>query len=222
MLIKKESKTKDENNFVIEDDHENVTNISLAVCRICFSGETSGAFGEGDTYGTNLMNSCGCTGSCGYYHRYCLEEWINKTKARSCELCKESFYMKEITPSFTTFICDMDYASEVQSFLNSIFCLILVNMFNYVLCFCLMPGFFHSSPSDEFKYEDFLVWKLTFDTPIFFIIILILSLLFWWKTQFTSFCKTFKYYKKANMKFSLCNRDEKDFFKYMTSSVTVV
>uniref|UniRef100_A0A0N5C6Q9 RING-CH-type domain-containing protein n=1 Tax=Strongyloides papillosus TaxID=174720 RepID=A0A0N5C6Q9_STREA len=212
---------KGEKNFVVEDEG-NMANVSLAVCRICFSGETSGAFGEGDMYGTNLINSCGCTGSCGYYHRYCLEEWINKTKAKNCELCKESFYMKEVPPSFAAFICNMDYASEVQSFLNSIFCLILVNMFNYILCFYLLPPFFESSPDDDIRYEDFLVWKITFETPVFFIIILILSIIFWWRYQFKVFCREFQFYRQANMKFSLCSKEEKGFCKLVDSSIAVV
>uniref|UniRef100_A0AC35U2H0 RING-CH-type domain-containing protein n=1 Tax=Rhabditophanes sp. KR3021 TaxID=114890 RepID=A0AC35U2H0_9BILA len=79
------------------DDSDNTFDSSLSSCRVCYSGEVSGAFGEGNKYGSSLINSCKCRGSSGLYHRYCLEKWINGIEKESpliCEVCMSPYNVK--------------------------------------------------------------------------------------------------------------------------------
>uniref|UniRef100_A0A0N4ZS04 RING-CH-type domain-containing protein n=1 Tax=Parastrongyloides trichosuri TaxID=131310 RepID=A0A0N4ZS04_PARTI len=209
------------NDSLVKNNEDKIADVSVVVCRICFSGDISGAFGEGDMYGTNLLNSCACTGSCGYYHRYCLEEWMNKANTRNCELCKETFYTKKEYPPLSSFFCDIDNAADIQGFLNSIFFLILINLFNYALCFYFLPPLINSPPADEFKYDELLAWKIMFKTPIFFFIFLMLTLIFWWKTGFMSFYNIFIAHRKKNTKYRLCNKD-KTFAKFLSPTTSMV
>ncbi|XP_067122237.1 E3 ubiquitin-protein ligase MARCHF8-like [Centruroides vittatus] len=54
------------------------------ICRICHCE------GDGDT---PLISPCCCTGSLRYVHQACLQQWINSSDTKCCELCKFEFIM---------------------------------------------------------------------------------------------------------------------------------
>ncbi|XP_034146909.1 E3 ubiquitin-protein ligase MARCHF1 isoform X2 [Esox lucius] len=57
----------------------------LEVCRICHC--------EGDE-GCPLITPCHCTGSLGFVHQGCLNQWIKSSDTRCCELCQYDFVME--------------------------------------------------------------------------------------------------------------------------------
>lgn len=54
------------------------------ICRICHCE------GDGDM---PLISPCCCTGSLRYVHQACLQQWINSSDTKCCELCKFEFIM---------------------------------------------------------------------------------------------------------------------------------
>ena len=46
-------------------------------CRICLEDSESG----------KLLDICECSGSCQYVHQKCLEQWIDVSRKKSCEIC---------------------------------------------------------------------------------------------------------------------------------------
>ncbi|UYV79483.1 MARCH8 [Cordylochernes scorpioides] len=55
------------------------------ICRICHCE------GEGEL---PLISPCQCAGSLRYVHQVCLQQWINSSDTRRCELCKFEFLMQ--------------------------------------------------------------------------------------------------------------------------------
>ncbi|TKS68397.1 E3 ubiquitin-protein ligase MARCH8 [Collichthys lucidus] len=62
-----------------------ITPSSQDICRICHC--------EGDDEYPLIM-PCRCTGSLGFVHQACLNQWIKSSDTRCCELCKYDFIME--------------------------------------------------------------------------------------------------------------------------------
>jgi E3 ubiquitin-protein ligase MARCH6 len=62
-------------------------------CRICRGGLEGGA----------LLHPCKCAGSIRYVHEDCIKLWLQRTRAKNCELCHHPFKFSPVyapdTPS---------------------------------------------------------------------------------------------------------------------------
>ncbi|XP_033230120.1 E3 ubiquitin-protein ligase MARCH8 isoform X2 [Belonocnema kinseyi] len=75
--------------------HSSISTLSSSnhdICRICHC--------EGDA-GAPLLAPCYCSGSLRYVHQACLQQWINASDTRACELCKFTFIMHAKTKPFS-------------------------------------------------------------------------------------------------------------------------
>lgn len=50
----------------------------MDICRICYEPDA-------------LVNVCGCQGTAGYVHIKCIEEWIQHSHRRTCEICHQPY-----------------------------------------------------------------------------------------------------------------------------------
>lgn len=94
----------------------------LEVCRICHC--------EGDDE-CPLIMPCRCTGSLGFVHQACLNQWIKSSDTRCCELCKFDFIMEtKLKP-----LSKWEKLQMSKSEMRKIFCSVL---FHLIAIVCML------------------------------------------------------------------------------------
>ncbi|KAL1415610.1 hypothetical protein MTO96_006731 [Rhipicephalus appendiculatus] len=63
--------------------YNNGAGSSGGMCRICREGNQR----------AKLVSPCSCSGTMGFVHKSCLEQWLNQRNVDSCEFCGERFQM---------------------------------------------------------------------------------------------------------------------------------
>ena len=57
-------------------------------CRICLEDDDSG----------ELLTVCNCSGSCQYVHQHCLQQWIDVSHQKHCEICQAPYTHTYVSP----------------------------------------------------------------------------------------------------------------------------
>lgn len=68
----------------------------IPICRICHCTENP------SNGPVKLISPCLCSGSLKYVHHSCLQQWLDATNQKKCELCKKTFTMSIVYKPFYT------------------------------------------------------------------------------------------------------------------------
>uniref|UniRef100_A0AC35U2C6 RING-CH-type domain-containing protein n=1 Tax=Rhabditophanes sp. KR3021 TaxID=114890 RepID=A0AC35U2C6_9BILA len=197
---------KDKENADLSDS---TFDLSKAICRVCYSGEDSGAFGEGNKYGSKLISACKCSGSSGFYHTYCIEKWIKSAEGegnRICEICLSPYNFKVVSPSRYAFLIDKNTNIGFISIILATVILILSNVIVITLCFFYTP-FNYGSSICQYEQTFFKIGQCTL-TALLALIFFVSSVPMYWILTIFRMEQGHSEYAKLNEKYIFANYND--------------
>lgn len=146
-------------------------------CRLCYGTRDDDS---------NLIEPCSCKGTVAKVHRNCLEKWLNRIGSTKCELCLYEFQCEEkrrygLLESIRIYLRSHRHR---QIFVHDLCLFFIMNVITLTMIFMLLQTIYHVS-TDAGVFNALPVWYFSIlcIAAILWIVIYILSLYFFVKTQ---------------------------------------
>lgn len=153
---------------------------STIICRICQDSKHADE---------QLIYPCNCSGSMGFFHQNCLEEWLGHSQSNKCEICQFEFKTERTPRPFRSWLRDRRCRRDRRYFVADAICFAVLTPLGLTSAWlCIQGAQDYYDTSD--KWTGFgLVVLSTF---------LLLMYLFWASITFRYHIATFRQWQRRN------------------------